>query len=96
MKLEQKVLIFNKHCINKNAFHKHKHLIDVDKVDTDLQIWSNSLKKSLMESFIFCAMNKYIKTTIKICNNKVNTNFHGNKMPDENECCNCLPVILSS
>ena len=89
-------MIFNKHCINKNAFHKHKHLIDVDKVDIDLQIWSHSLKKSLMESFIFCAMNKYIKTKIKIYNNKVNTNFHGNKMSDENECCACLPVILSS
>ena len=31
--MEQKVLIFDKHCINKNAFHKRMHLIDIDKVD---------------------------------------------------------------
>ena len=28
-------LTFYKHCINKNAFHKHKHLTDIDKGDID-------------------------------------------------------------
>ena len=37
--------------------------------------------------------NKYIKTKIKISNNKINTNFYGNKMPKDNECCTCLSVI---
>ena len=39
--------------------------------------------------------NKYIKTKIKIYNNKINTNFQGNKIPEDNECCACLFVILS-
>ena len=31
--MEQKVLIFGKQCINKNAYHKNKRLISIDKVD---------------------------------------------------------------
>ena len=30
---------------------------------------------------------KYIKTKIKIYNNKRDTNFHGNKIPKDNEFC---------
>ena len=45
IKLEQKVLILNQQCINKNAFHKHKHLIDIDKVDIDKIVISNMVKK---------------------------------------------------
>ena len=35
IKMEQKALVFDKQCINKNVFHEHKHLIDIDKVDVD-------------------------------------------------------------
>ena len=35
IKMEQKASVFDKQCINKNAFHEHKHLIDIDKVDVD-------------------------------------------------------------
>ena len=38
--------------------------------------------------------NKYIKTKIKIYNNRVSTNFQGNKIPKDNECCACLSVTL--
>ena len=38
--------------------------------------------------------NKYIKTKIKIYNDKVYTNFQHNKMPKDNEYCACLSVIL--
>ena len=31
--MEEKALIFDKRCINKNAFHKNKETINVDKVD---------------------------------------------------------------
>ena len=37
---------------------------------------------------------KYIKTKIKICNNRIYTHFHVNKMPKDNEYCACLWVIL--
>ena len=38
--------------------------------------------------------NKYIKARIKIYENRINVNFHGNKLPEENECYICLSVIL--
>ena len=37
---------------------------------------------------------KCIKTQIKIYNNRINKNFQGNKIPNNNECCACLSVIL--
>ena len=37
---------------------------------------------------------KYIKTKIKICNDRAYTNFQYNKMPKGNEYCTCLSVIL--
>ena len=37
---------------------------------------------------------KYIKTKIKIYNDKVYTNFQHNKIPEDNKYCACLSVIL--
>ena len=37
---------------------------------------------------------KYIKTKIKIFNNRVYTNFQNNKIPKDNKNCVCLSVIL--
>ena len=37
---------------------------------------------------------KYIEAKIKICNDKVYTNFQNNKIPKDNEYCTCLSVIL--
>ena len=37
---------------------------------------------------------KYIKTRIKIYNNRIYTNFQYNKIPKDNEYCTCLSVIL--
>ena len=37
---------------------------------------------------------KYIKTEIKIYNNKIDTNFDGNKIPRDNEFCTWLSVML--
>ena len=34
-----------------------------------------------------------LKLKIKIYNNKIDTNFHDNKIPKDNECCACLSVI---
>ena len=39
-------------------------------------------------------INKYIKTKIKIYNDKVYTNFQHNKIPKDNEYCACLSVIF--
>ena len=37
---------------------------------------------------------KYIKSKIKIYNDRKNTKFNGNKILKYNECCTCLSVIL--
>ena len=45
------------------------------------EIWdyiSNLLRKARSKPVY---NNKYIKTKIKIYNNRINTNFHGNKIP---------------
>ena len=38
--------------------------------------------------------NKYIKTKIKICNNRIYTNFQHNKIPKDNEYFASLSVIV--
>ena len=53
---------------------------------------SNLLKKRFDSETVH--NDKYIKTKIKIYNSRINTNFQGNKIPDDNECCACLSVIL--
>ena len=37
---------------------------------------------------------KYIKSEIKVYNNRISTNFEGIKIPKDNQYCTCLPVIL--
>ena len=37
---------------------------------------------------------QYIRTKIKIYNSMINTNFHSNKIPEDNECCSWISVIL--
>ena len=38
--------------------------------------------------------NKYIKTKVKKCNNSLNTNFHGKKLPKENASRKSLLLIM--
>ena len=59
------------------------------------EIWdkiSNLLKKGFISETVY--NDKYIKTKIKSYNNKINTNFQGDKIPKDNGCCACLSVIL--
>lgn len=37
---------------------------------------------------------KYLKTRIKPCNNKINANFHGSKVPREESLCLRLSIIV--
>ena len=52
----------------------------------------SSIKKGSNSELVY--NNKYIKTKIKIYNDKVYTNFQYNKIPKDDECCACLSVIL--
>ena len=38
--------------------------------------------------------NKYIRTKIKLCNGTINTNFQGNRIPEEGVQCVCIATIL--
>ena len=40
----------------KNEFFHYRFFSKYDQIRMKLQIWSNLLKKSLMENFIFCAV----------------------------------------
>ena len=59
------------------------------------EIWdkiSNLLKKEFDIRPVH--ENKYIKIKIEIYSNRINTNFHDNEIPENNECYACLSVIL--
>ena len=59
------------------------------------KIW-NKIKSLIKKEFNSEPVynDKYIKTKIKIYNNRVYTNFQHNKIPKDNEYCACLSVIL--
>ena len=44
---------------------------------------------------IYGDVDKYIKTKIKTYGNRVNTNFHGQKVPKENAIYKCISLIMS-
>ena len=56
------------------------------------EIWGN-VKNSLKKEFDG-DNEKYLKAKIKPYNGKINTNFHHNKIPDEDSQFICLLVIL--
>ena len=72
------------------------HLVKDEKIlKKYLKIWSKIkrlIKKGLNSEPVY--NDKYIKTKIKIYNDKVYTNFQHNKIPKDNEYCACLSVIL--
>ena len=72
------------------------HLVKDEKIlKTFLQMWKkihSLIKKELNSEPVY--NDKYIKTKIKIYNDKVYTNFQHNKIPKDNEYCACLSVIL--
>ena len=59
------------------------------------EIW-NKIKRLIKKEFNSEPVynDKYIKTKIKIDNDKVHTDFQNNRIPKDNEYCACLYVIL--
>ena len=72
------------------------HLVKDEKIlKKYLKIWSKIkrlIKKGLNSEPVY--NDKYIKTKIKIYNDKVYTNFQHNKIPKDNEYCACLSLII--
>lgn len=64
--MEENIQIFGKNGINKKLFHKHKHLIDIDKVDFDRIALPNEdlyCKKGAFNCFIgiyLTVLNHYV------------------------------------
>ena len=59
------------------------------------EIWdkiSNLLKVQFNSETVH--NDKYIKSEINVCNNRISTNFEGNKILKDNKYCTCLSVIL--
>ena len=61
------------------------------------KIWekiSNLMNIEFDSEPVYGDNDKYIKTKIKICEDRVNTNFQGKKVPKENASCKCLSLIM--
>ena len=73
------------------------HLVEDEKIlKKYFKIWNkikSLIKKELNSEPVY--NDKYIKTKIKIYNDRVYRNFQHNKIPKDNEYCACLSVILS-
>ena len=76
---------------------KYMNLLVNDKeiLEKYTDIWNkikSLIKKKLNSELVY--NDKYIKTKIKIYNDKVYTNFQHNKIPKDNEYCACLSLII--
>ena len=61
------------------------------------KIWekiSNLMNIEFDSEPVYGDNDKYIKTKIKMCEDRVNTNFQGKKVPKENASCKCLSLIM--
>ena len=61
------------------------------------KIWekvSNLLSIKFDSGPVYGDNDKYIKTKLKQCKDKINTNFQGKKIPKENASCKCLSLIM--
>ena len=85
---------YAKYCDKNN---KYRNLLVNDKeiLKKYLEIW-NKIKSLIKKEFNSEPVynDKYIKTKIKIYNNRVYKNFQHNKIPKDNECFAQLSVIL--
>ena len=53
---------------------------------------SYKIKKEFLSESVF--NKKYLKTKIKFCYGKINSNFHNNKIPEEDSQCIVLLIVL--
>ena len=81
--------------LDKNSKYMN-HLVKDEKILKKYLKIQNKIR-SLTKKELNCEPiynDKYIKTKIKIYNDKVYTNFQHNKIPEDNKYCACLSVIL--
>ena len=85
---------YAKYC-EKNSKYLNRLVNDKEILKNHSEIW-NKIKSLIKKEFNSEPVynDKYIKTKIKIYNDRVYTNFQHNKIPKDYEYCACLPVIL--
>ena len=84
-----------------SAFDNNKaisfRVIDNNLLEKYAEIWrkvSNLINIELDRKPVYGDIDKYIKTKIKMYENKVNTNFHGKEVSKENASYDCLSLII--
>ena len=65
-----------------------------DKIRDKVSKVSKAVKKGFNSNHLH--NENHLKTRIKCCEGKVNTNFQNNKMPKEGSNCICLSMILKN
>ena len=83
-------------CFDGNKAMSFK-VIDNMLIKNYTKIWENvsSLMNTEFDSgTVYGDNDKYINTKIKIYGDKVNTNFHGKKIPQKKTACKCLSLIM--
>ena len=83
-------------CFDSNKTMSFK-AIDNKLLKKYTQIWKkikNLLNIKFDNEPVYGDNDKYIKTKIKIYEEKVNINFQGKKIPKENTSCKCLLLIM--
>ena len=90
--MEQKALIFDKQCINKNAFHKNKKPINIDKVQSTRK--GLSKKDSYTKKGSFKYFIGYINETnvfsVSLCIKLPQMNGYVKYVDSNNKCMNLL------
>ena len=90
--MEQKALIFDKQCINKNAFHKNKKPINIDKVQSrrkGLSKKDSYTKKGFFKYFIGYT-NETDAFSVPLCIKLPQMNGYVKYFDSNNKCMNLL------
>ena len=86
--------------MNRKYFDKNNKylnlLVSDKKIIEKYSVIRNKIKSLIKKEFNSEPVynDKCIKTKIKICNDRVYTNFQQNKIPNDNGYCACLSAIL--
>ena len=92
IKIEQKVLIFDKQCINKNAFHKNKRPVNIDRVEIRrIELFKkDSYGKKGSFKFFIGYINKTDALPIPLCIKLPQMNEYVKYFDSNNKCMNLL------
>ena len=94
--MEQKVLVLDKQCIDKNAFHKNKEPINIDKVDIRRIVLSkrHSYGKKASYKYFIGYINEADAFPVRLCIKLPQMNGYVKYFDSNNKCINLGSYIL--